>query len=1196
MPKETEKAKKEWTAEQKQAFMYQGCNLLVSAGAGSGKTAVLVERVITHLTDPVDPYQIDEMLVVTFTKAAAAEMRQRIGAALQELLVKEQHNRVVRRQLSQLPQATITNLHAFCLDQLRRNFYRLGIDANFRIAGEMEQALLCHEVLEDYIEEEYEKGNAALLQLADAYGGNRDDSGLLQIILNLYQFIRSQPHPKRWLAQVCQTYEGAREAEGFPWSKALQTYFQEQIGICLHSLKEAGEEDDLPLVWLSILDWEIGKVSQLQKSYINLKQFLSDLPTMEFADLPRSKDGDREARKRFQKKRDQGKKTFRELQGYYCRRSYGALMEDLHGLSPLFVGLFDLINGFDERFAAEKRRRNLLDFEDMEHMCLQMLEDEENGLAQSLRTHFKEVLVDEYQDINSVQERIISLLCNGQNCFMVGDVKQSIYRFRLAEPTLFLQKFQSYSQNDGGKKIDLNRNFRSTSAVIDAVNFLFRQLMTTDTAEIQYDEEAALKAGREDLGEPAELHIIDVGKENRMQEENSDQEHEDEGEETTALQHEARWIAGRMLALREQGYAFRDMVVLLRSAKNKENVLAEEFQKMGIPAIVNNTSGYLQTSEILLIRAILQIIDNPLQDIPMATVLRSPLFAFSADDLITIRFYERTQGDTHPTEPTFYDALCAYGKTQGELHDQVESFLDLLQSWRAQASQGKISDLIWEIYRQTGLYHLAGALPQGAQRQANLKSFYDRAREYEKTSFRGLFRFLHFIDEAEQRNHDFASSRMLGENEDVVSVMSIHRSKGLEFPVVFLAGLGSRFHRGEQKSDMVWHKDLGIGAKVVDRKKRQKYNTLAYEAISAQLAKESLAEEMRILYVACTRARDKLILTATVKNSPKALERWNKTATLTNHFLPYAVLSMDASPLDWFCRALVRHADGLVLQDHGVTPHLLEDASHWQVEVSGPQSQPDKEKTVSSPLLDLIAKGQPLCMPETKNGVKDVLEYRYPGRQACDYPAKLTVTQLQKNTFLQDEYSVRLQDQAAEDMIKSIGEESSQDSSATRGTEFHTIMERICLQQVKKDMLKEQVRGFVEQNLVGEEWLEEKNIVTIMGFFATNLGQRLLRADKIRRETVFTYCLPAKILYPTVCSQENTVLQGMVDLLFQEDDGSWVLVDYKTGGLGKSDEVLRKQYSKQIRYYRQAISDIWGQTIKEAYLYLPDDGRIVAIR
>ena len=411
MTKETGKAEKKWTAEQEQAFRHQGCNLLVSAGAGSGKTAVLVERIITHLTDPLHPYQIDEMLVVTFTKAAAAEMRQRIGAALRDLLVKEPQNRVLRRQLAQLPQANITNLHAFCLDLLRRNFYHIGIDANFRVAGEMEQALLCHEVLEDYIEEEYEKGNAILSQLADAYGGTKDDSGLLQLILDLYQFIRSQPHPKQWLEDVCRTYENAHEAEDFPWGGALQTYFQEQIDLCLHALKEArqiAEEGGVPLAWTEVLMQDINTLLDLRQHDEGLRRFLEELAKVEFTDLPRAKEGDKEARKQFQKQRDQAKKMFRDLQKSYCGRSYDAWMSDLQGLAPLFAGLFDLINGFDECFTAEKRRKNLLDFQDMEHLCLQMLEDEANGLAQSLRKHFKEVLVDEYQDINSVQERIIS--------------------------------------------------------------------------------------------------------------------------------------------------------------------------------------------------------------------------------------------------------------------------------------------------------------------------------------------------------------------------------------------------------------------------------------------------------------------------------------------------------------------------------------------------------------------------------------------------------------------------------------------------------------------------------------------------------------------------------------------------------------------------------------------------------------------
>jgi len=1189
-------AERNWTEEQKEAFSKTGDNLLVSAGAGSGKTAVLVERIIRHISQGDAPLDIDRLLVVTFTKAAAAQMRQRLSDALSSLASAHPHDKHIMRQMGLIPQSAITNLHAFCLDLVRQHFYRVGLDAGFRITQGMERALLNHETLEKYIERQYQEGNPYLPVLADAYGGTKDDSLLLEIILEMHDFSRSQPDPEAWIKHACAGF-AAESLEDYPWSGFLRAEIKSQIASCREQLMDAASlyGGCIPDSWLLQVDEEINILSSAGDYSDTLEKFLAAMASFDFIELPREKGNATEEKKEFKKLRDQAKKNWRSLLDRYCRRSPDALIADMQKLAPLMGALGELVIGYGQALAEEKRRRNLLDFDDMEHFCLQILEDETNGIAAELRLRFCEVLVDEYQDINGVQERILQLLTSGHNCFVVGDLKQSIYRFRMAEPTLFLDKFHRFGQKDGGERVDLNKNFRSTPAVIEAVNFLFRQLMSREVAEIEYNAELELKPGRDSQGAGAEVELYllvkkapeDKPGEAENATEDSVEEEDAPEEELSVLQEEARLMALRILELKKEGYAFADMAVLLRSTQNREEVVAQEFSRMGIPAIANYQGGYLDAPEVMLVLSLMQVIDNPLQDIPLAAVLRSPIGGFSLDELVWLRL--RQKG-------TLYQALQAAADSDKEAGAHAAAFLRQLEHWRAKAKQKRVSQLILDIYNQTGIFHLSGSLDRGEERQSNLKAFYKQALEYDNSSFCGLFRFLRLISQAKDKGFKSNSARLLGENEDVVRIMSIHRSKGLEFPVVLVGGLGSFFYNGDNRKDILWHKDFGLGVKVAERKRRIKYPTLSYEAVAARLRAESIAEEMRVLYVAFTRAQERLVISGYVGNLDKTLASWAKTAA-SDMRLPSRSLGGDRRPLDWLGRAVIRHPDALELRRlAGISdelPCLPDGGSRWQIKIVSPGFTAGQTASEDQ-LWPELQFGKLLPEGESKEQAAAVLGFTYPHASVCTFPAKWTVTELRKLGAQDEEYMLpELPENAplkVSTQIQSVAQK-----AALRGSANHWVLEHLHLSSCGgREEINMQIEKLAQAGRLPQEIAALVDIDRLTAFFATPLGKRLCAAKKVYRELPFTYMIPAAELRQGIDADERLLLQGMIDVAFIEDD-NWVILDYKTGGVGDDTGEIIKRYTKQIEYYARALADISAKAVSEAYLYMIDDGRLIPV-
>ncbi|HZG76274.1 MAG TPA: helicase-exonuclease AddAB subunit AddA, partial [Paenibacillus sp.] len=1019
-----------WTDEQWQAIAARGDHLLVAAAAGSGKTAVLVERIIRTGTDETRPIDIDRLLVATFTNAAAAEMRHRMRDALEKALAANPGSRHLRRQLALVGRASITTLHSFCLEVVRRYVHLTDVDPAFRIANETEAALLRQEALEGVLEERYGTSaeDSPFWALADRFGGERGDDGLMKLVDRLYDFSRSHPFPEAWLREAAEAFRlggasegGADRAEGgaleaesgategdagvpedHPWLRSVAADVKLELEGIAASLR-AGLELALrpagPHAYADNFRADAAGVERLlgalaRGGWRALREAAFGDDGGAFGRLkPQKGDGvDAALLERAKKLRKDAKDRLDALKEQLLTRTPEQYAAECRALAPLMDCLAQLVLDYAEAFRQAKTAKGLVDFGDLEHACLQVLRDPASTpdellpteAALQYREQFEEVYVDEYQDTNAVQETILRLVSRGEaigadgaagagagNRFMVGDVKQSIYRFRLAEPGLFLRKYKTYRTltdafedvgAGGGIRIDLARNFRSRREVVDAVNFVFRQTMHEEAAELDYDERAELALGAS-YPEPEGPH--DLAADVVLIDRDGDPE-EDDGDAAEALELDAAEAEGRAIGrrileltggagvpalqvydkaaggMRPVGY--RDIVILLRADKAWAPALIEQLRLYGVPAHAELGGGYFEAVEVETLLSMLQTIDNPLQDIPLAATMMSPAFGFTAEELAKVRV---AGGRGRP----FYEAVGAVasgkepnpGVASGALREKAARFVTTLEPWRTAARQGPLADLILKLFRETGYFDFVGGLPGGVQRQANLRALYDRARQYEATSFRGLFRFLRFIERLRDSGSDLAPARALGETENVVRIMSIHKSKGLEFPVVFVAGLGKSFNRGDEREPFLLHKELGFGPRFVDPELGAAHPTLPQLAIRRRLRAEALAEEMRVLYVALTRAKEKLILVGSAKGLARRLEDWNAVASSPGPKLPAHAIHRGSCFLDWLVPSLLRHPAAEDVRDAydlaALPPEArVADGSRWRLWVELPDA------------------------------------------------------------------------------------------------------------------------------------------------------------------------------------------------------------------------------------------------------------------
>jgi len=1365
-----------WTDEQWAAIAAEGSHLLVAAAAGSGKTAVLVERMIKRIADPDRPLEVDALLVATFTKAAAAEMKERIRRALEEALERTPDSRHLERQLALLPRAAITTLHSFCKEVVERYAPLIGLDPGFRLASDTEAELLRMDTLDELFEETYEREgtSGALSRLADRFGGERSDEPLHRLILELHAFAGSHPWPEHWLTEAAARYRDA-DAAGLLtslWIRSLLGDTRLQLSGAFRMLEAAlrlcGDPGG-PAPYAAALQEDLSAVGRvlaaLEKD--SWSGWQEAFASCTFGRLKpcRGDDYDPELQEKVKAYRDTAKKTIAKLHEEWLVRSPERYAEEMRELAPDMEALAALTVQFGQRYETAKRAKGLLDFGDLEHYALRILRDPAStpdraapsAAATDFRNRFAEIYLDEYQDTNEVQEAIVSLIARRDpgNVFMVGDVKQSIYRFRLAEPGLFMDKYRRYdiwepalpdSECPEGLRIDLARNFRSRREIVDAVNHVFRLIMREPVGEMNYDRRAELvygqgypatagpEAGASD-GWGVELLLLDAAaagapdaaeavEASPASEASVSEEHDADaaGEtevELESAQAEARCVTEEIRRLlgqdREGGVPFsvyegrsgiyrpvqfRDIVILLRATSVLAPIYLEELKAAGIPAYADLATGYFAATEVDVMLSLLAIIDNPRQDIPLAGVLRSPIVGLSADDLARIRlcdrrgqFWDAVQAaaaqtdsrtpETVENDPRSSDAaqneLRMLDTTEAGLQTPdtartdpqapetvqnvpmpprvrrtVAAFVAQLSRWRDFARREPLGDLLWTIYRETGYYDFVGGLPGGSQRQANLRALIDRARGYEQSSrFRGLFRFLRFLGRMRDSGADLGAARALGEGENVVRIVSIHKSKGLEFPVVFAAGLGRGFNRRDLNGMFLKHKSLGFGPRMVELDSRVAYPTLPQLAIRKRLAAEMLAEEMRVLYVALTRPKEKLILVGTVKDAAKQWDKWRETAAQSESGLPDYAIAAASCYLDWIGPAAVlaeSDAEDQVKWSSRVVP--LQQLARQPAPVL--PGAGDLEGEAAAAVRHALIEGEPVNVQddESDRRVRAVLSWRYPGEEATKLSAKTSITAWKNRLFEaaaeagdggdrvllpEAEAGIDARDALARLTEAALGGDDDDDeltreaeaeawsddrtavvspvltyrlrrprfiaqsklTPAERGTAFHLVMQHLPLQAGTDEADVERLLDdMVERRLLFPEQRAAVGAGEIAAFCRTGLFDRMCKADRVWREIPFTYGVPASVVYPGAASglaDEAAVIQGVVDCLVEEEDGL-VLIDYKTDMLkGGSAETAAEKHRFQVEKYGEAIERIVGRPVREAYVYFFDGGHAVGL-
>ena len=1248
-----------WTDEQLLAIETRGKNLLVAAAAGSGKTAVLVERIIKIITDDNNPVDIDKLLVVTFTNAAASEMRERIGDAISKKLEEMPDSKMLQRQLALLNKSNITTIHSFCLDIIKNNFHLIDLDPGFRIGDETECTLIKQDVLIELFEDKYDKEDEDFLNLIEAYCTNRDDERLKEIVLKLYNFSMSGPWPSVWLREKAQEFNinSLDELEKASWYKVLKESLYLDLNNAKNGLDEAikicEEDSDLAPYLLNLKPELNGIENAINSLNLNLEQIYKAIKDIEFAYRIKTVKkglGDELDKKKVKSLRDDVKKKINQIKGGVFSVSLDETLNGIKNMYPIIKSLTELVIEFSDRYVKKKMERVILDFNDLEHLCLKILTcNDENGevyassVAQKFREKFEEVLVDEYQDSNNVQETIISMVSrkdlDNPNVFMVGDVKQSIYRFRQAKPELFLEKYNSYSEEDNKKnrKIMLYKNFRSREEVIKGVNFIFKSLMSKTVGELDYTDKEALNLGASydeinkdnvyfqdnefidldkiEVSGALELHILDKSSdfEDEKNEINDEDDKENDNEEDlSAVAIEARIISKRIKELinpsdgkcfmvfdknlnRYRKITYKDIVILLRSTKNWADTIVEELSFGGIPVYADINTGYFQTIEIRTIMSLLHIIDNPMQDIYTIASMRSPIFAFTSEELADIRILNRDNYfylNVKDIAEDVYDE-----RINKSLKDKCVYFIEKIGSWREKSLYMPIDEFLWYLYSDTSYYGYVGAMVNGIQRQANLRILFQRAKQYEQTSFKGLFNFINFINKLRKSSGDLGTAKILGENEDVVRIMSIHKSKGLEFPVVFLSGCGKQFNLRDINDSLLFHEELGIGADCIDIKKRIRYTTLQKYAIKKKFELETLSEEMRILYVALTRAKEKLIITGSSYNLQKDIDACYKAGVKGfNKVIPSELLKQK-SYLKWIMTALIKHKDGDILrQGKNEFVEISDDLSSWKINFHkksdfGTENVEDSIEKKNISILSLNYSNF-----EVDEEIRKRLEFRYKYRDVCSVPSNISVSDIKKaeEEIFEPQAENLFSEEKNRKKPRFIMEEKGL-SKAEKGTAMHFVMQKLDLNKVNLlNEIKEQIKNMFEKGLITKDEEESINIFKIQKFFKSNLGQRLLKAYKenkqVFRELPFITEIPVKRiekdLIDKIFNNEKLRLQGIIDCFFEEDDGI-VLLDYKTDYVenGKEKEILDK-YRVQIDLYTETLERVIGKKVKERYLYL----------
>lgn len=1261
-----------WTKEQLEVIESRECNLLVAAAAGSGKTAVLVERIIQMITSRENPIDIDKLLVVTFTNAAASEMRERIGDAIGKALDENPENKHLQNQLVLLNKSSITTIHSFCLDVIKSNFHRINLDPNFRIGDQTECAILKQEAIEEVFEDLYEERDEGFLNLVESYAERGGDKEVQDIILGIYSFAMASPEPKKWLIDSAERFnidENFDFSQSI-WARAiLDTVKIEINGLCLNmerALKEVESIEELETFAekLSVEYKKIADISQAcNKSW---DEAYKKMASMSFENYVKgvkriSKDASsyiKESKEKAKTIRDKTKKSLESIVSATFNKDNDSIREEIKYLYNIVKPISSVVLRFEEEYSNKKREKGIIDFNDIEHFALNILTDvDEKGnivpsdIAVGYRNKFYEIFIDEYQDSNLVQEVLLKAVANTEtpNRFMVGDVKQSIYRFRQAKPELFLQKYNNYNDKKGSshRKIMLYKNFRSREEVVDAVNYIFENIMNENIGEIEYTEKERLNLGanfnvdtdeKSIIGGATEIHLIQ--KDNKLDDDiindkddriNNKEDEIEEEEKLDNIQLEARMVGniikdlmkvnedGKIQKVYDKGIdgyrpvEFRDIVILLRATSAWAPVFADELMNMDIPTYADVGVGYFDTIEIKTILSLLQIIDNPMQDIPLISVLKSPIFGFTPEDLIDIRVQSK--------DKIFYEVLKSTAEYDGFTDSQNENesefipseecinkskdFLIKLKEFKEKSMYMSTDEFIWYLYTRTGYYAYVGALPGGSQRQANLKVLFERAKQFEETSLKGIFNFVNFIEKLKKSSSDMGSAKTLGENANVVRIMSIHKSKGLEFPVVICSAMGKNFNTQDFKKSILYHHNLGYGPQFVDYERRISFPSIAKEALKSKINIENLSEEMRVLYVAFTRAKEKLIITGSTRNIQDSIKRWSNGIESLDTISQYEILK-GKNFLDWIMPCVLRHRDlSNLLEEVGLDAVFnVEHNSKWYGKLWNKsdilvEKKSDEEKESIEEILEKIDVDNPDS--DYYSEIEEKLNYIYPYEFSTRKPATISVTEIKK---IQNNYEEELINTIFEQKVilkKPLfiqnEEEREKISGTERGTIVHLVMEVLDLKNVSSvNDIKSQIRGFVSKGIITEKQASIVNPYKIYKFFASNIGKRMLNAEIINREKSIYAQVNMKDIYiyeklinnddKKLYDNESVMLRGIVDAYFEEDN-QIVLVDYKTDFVNEENinQIIEK-YKKQLDLYADIIETLTGKSVKEKCIYL----------
>lgn len=1232
--------KTNFTKEQIRAIETRNCNLLVAAAAGSGKTAVLVERIIRMITNRDEPFDIDRLLVVTFTNAAAAEMRERVGKAIEIALDKQPGNSKLQRQLVLLNRASITTIHSFCLGVIKNNFHKLNLDPAFRVSDETENLLLKLESIEELLENKYSEKNLTddFLAFVESYSNDKDDKNIENLILELYEFSMSMPWPEEFLKNSCEAFNFSEEYnfDETIYGKYITSEIKEYIPFFIRQYEEAIsilEED--PLIkecYFANISNEYNHLKDIESRMEHFSDYREGFLNMKFETLKRLKKGaDKELAEEVKKIRTALKGKINKLCEEYFYFDDKELKEELLDIYPKMKVLAELVLEFKELYGEKKRNRGIIDFNDIEHFALKLLcnRDEDKLIptetALELKEKYQEVLIDEYQDSNLVQEVIMNMVSRSDsdkpNLFMVGDIKQSIYRFRQAKPELFLSKYISYEEDKGlSRKILLFKNFRSRKEILHGTNFIFKSIMSEALGELDYNDVESLNPGAEfeehidddyAVGGPIEINIINKDSNSLIKE-----DEEELLEEIDSITLEAKFAAKRIKALIEgdddnkplkiydkntrqyREVQYKDIVILLRATRNTSDIFVEEFKNNKIPIYSDSNSGYFENVEIQLVLSLLQIIDNPLQDIAFASVLRSPIGGFTAEELVDIRKSYKTG--------YFFNALQfivnGYEEAVEErLKEKCKSFLEKLKDYREKSVHSTLVELLWYLYTDTGYYNFAGAMQGGEQRQGNLRMLLYRAKSYENTSYRGVFNFINFINRLKLSSGDMGSAKLLGENDNVVRIMSIHKSKGLEFPIVFLCRSDKNFNLRDLTGKVLFHHQFGFGPQYVNFEKRYAYDTIFKQCIKSKTKIETISEEMRILYVALTRAKEKLIITGSVNDIGKSLEKYSEALKENNIKLPKELLMKGKSYLDYICYSIIRHKGGRVLKElldinEGI---VIDDNSRFLVKIikkeeilkksSEVEKDEHKEKINVKEILSKVLKEE---RNELYEEIDKRLTYKYPYLYLNKVPSSVTVSEIKRKYYADDEESQEIYIPKLNKKPRFL-EEKKELTAAQKGTAIHTVMQHIGLtQNLNIEFIENAMDKMVIDYIITEEERKSVSAGKIINFFNSNLGKRMLSSEKVYREFPFLIRVNASEIDRNIKdSSENVIVQGIIDAFFVEDE-EIILIDYKSDYVKDESEIYNK-YLIQIQYYKKALEMVTKKKVKEAYIYLFNKNNII---